>query len=83
MRAGDRTLIPVAALLWGLQFAFLNPSIGLLLASLYDASAAQVGWALAAYNISGFVSTMIVTPPAGSRQSPLRGIELPIQPARL
>lgn len=60
MRAGDRTLIPVAALLWGLQFAFLNPSIGLLLASLYDASAAQVGWALAAYNISGFVSTMIV-----------------------
>jgi len=60
VRAGDRTLIPVAALLWGLQFAFLNPSIGLLLASLYDASAAQVGWALAAYNISGFVSTMIV-----------------------
>ena len=60
MRVGDRTLIPAAALLWGLQFAFLNPSIGLLLASLYDASPAQVGWALAAYNISGFVSTMIV-----------------------
>jgi len=52
--------VPAAALLWGLQFAFLNPSIGLLLASLYDASAVQVGWALAAYNVSGFVSSMIV-----------------------
>ena len=60
VRRSDATLVPAAALLWGLQFAFLNPSIGLLLASLYDASPAQVGWALAAYNVSGFVSTMVV-----------------------
>lgn len=32
-RGDGRALIPTAALLWGLQFAFLNPSIGLLLAS--------------------------------------------------
>lgn len=58
---GSRSLlIPGAALLWGLQFAFLNPTIGLLLAALYGATPGQVGWALTAYNISGFVSTLIV-----------------------
>ncbi len=59
-RRGNGTLVSASALLWGLQFAFLNPSVGLLLVALYDATPAQVGWALAAYNISGFVSTLIV-----------------------
>ncbi len=58
--ARDRALIPVAALLWGLQFAFLNPTIGLILVALYHATPGQVGWALAAYNISGFLSTLVV-----------------------
>ena len=39
-----RLLIPSAALLWGLQFAFLNPALALLLVALFDANAAEVGW---------------------------------------
>ncbi|HET7761325.1 MAG TPA: hypothetical protein VFL46_03125, partial [Phycicoccus sp.] len=60
-RAGrPRLLLPVSALLWGTQFAFLNPAIGLLLVSLYGATPGEVGLALAAYNVSGFVSTLVV-----------------------
>jgi SET family sugar efflux transporter-like MFS transporter len=60
-RAGTpRLLLPVSALLWGTQFAFLNPAIGLLLVSLYGATPGEVGLALAAYNVSGFVSTLVV-----------------------
>jgi hypothetical protein len=51
-----RLLIPSAALLWGLQFAFLNPALALLLVALFDATAAEVGWVLAVYNGSGFGS---------------------------
>ncbi|HMM96887.1 MFS transporter [Phycicoccus sp.] len=60
--AGHRRalLVPTAALLWGTQFAFLNPAIGIILVSLYGASATEVGFALAAYNVSGFVSTLVV-----------------------
>jgi SET family sugar efflux transporter-like MFS transporter len=57
---GARLLVPGAALLWGTQFAFLNPAIGLLLVSLYGATPREVGMALAAYNVSGFVSTLVV-----------------------
>jgi SET family sugar efflux transporter-like MFS transporter len=57
---GPRLLLPVSALLWGTQFAFLNPAIGLLLVSLYGATPGEVGVALAAYNVSGFVSTLVV-----------------------
>jgi hypothetical protein len=39
-----RLLIPSAALLWGLQFAFLNPALALLLVALFDASAREVGF---------------------------------------
>lgn len=56
----DRLLVPASALLWGIQFAFLNPAIGIILVSLYDATPGQVGVALAAYNVSGFVSTLVV-----------------------
>jgi len=53
-------LVPASALLWGLQFAFLNPAIGIILVTLYDATPGEVGLALAVYNISGFVSTLVV-----------------------
>jgi hypothetical protein len=39
-----RLLVPSAALLWGLQFAFLNPALALLLVALFDASAREVGF---------------------------------------
>ena len=31
----DRALLSVSALLWGVQFAFLNPAIGIILVTLY------------------------------------------------
>jgi SET family sugar efflux transporter-like MFS transporter len=34
----DRALLSVSALLWGVQFAFLNPAIGIILVTLYDAT---------------------------------------------
>jgi SET family sugar efflux transporter-like MFS transporter len=55
-----RFLIPSAALLWGLQFAFLNPALALLLVALFDATAAEVGWVLAVYNASGFVASLVL-----------------------
>src|SRR5215216_4805466 len=55
-----RLLIPSAALLWGLQFAFLNPALALLLVVLFDATAAEVGWVLAVYNGSGFVASLVL-----------------------
>jgi SET family sugar efflux transporter-like MFS transporter len=55
-----RLLIPSAALLWGLQFAFLNPALALLLVALFDATAAEVGWVLAVYNGSGFVASLVL-----------------------
>ena len=42
-----RLLVPASALLWGLQFAFLNPAIGIILVTLYDATPGEVGLALA------------------------------------
>lgn len=69
---GGGLLIGSASLLWGLQFAFLNPTIGLLLVVLYDATPAQVGWSLAAYNVSGFISTLIVPARADRRGDYLR-----------
>lgn len=53
-------LIRAASLLWGTQFAFLNPAIALLLVSLYGASVQEVGWVLAIYQASGFVASIIV-----------------------
>ena len=53
-------LIGASALFWGLQFAFLNPALALLLATVFDASAGQIGWALAIYNAGGFVASLLV-----------------------
>ncbi|WP_051423247.1 MFS transporter [Arthrobacter sp. MA-N2] len=55
-----RLLVPSAALLWGLQFAFLNPALALLLVALFNASPAEVGWVLAVYNASGFVASLLL-----------------------
>lgn len=55
-----RLLVSSAALLWGLQFALLNPALALLLVALYDATPADVGWVLAVYNAGGFVAALLV-----------------------
>lgn len=63
----SRLLMSGSALLWGLQFAFLTPSIGIILVALYSATPGEVGWALMLYNISGFISTLVV-PSRADRQ---------------
>ncbi|WP_241707813.1 MULTISPECIES: MFS transporter [Arthrobacter] len=55
-----RLLVPSAALLWGFQFAFLNPALALLLVALFNATPAEVGWVLAVYNASGFVASLLL-----------------------
>src|SRR3954470_10499201 len=55
-----RLLVPSAALLWGLQFAFLNPALALLLVTLFDATPGQVGTVLAVYNASGFIASLLL-----------------------
>lgn len=59
-RSAHRLLVPTTALLWGLQIAFLNPALALILVSLYDASTADVGVVLGVYNASGFVASVLV-----------------------
>lgn len=70
-----RLLIPSAALLWGLQFAFLNPALALLLVALFDATAADVGWVLAVYNGSGFVASLILPSYADRSENWVFGID--------
>jgi MFS transporter, SET family, sugar efflux transporter len=67
-----RLLVPSTALLWGLQIAFLNPALALILVSLYGASTAEVGWVLAVYNASGFVASLLVPAYADRREDYLR-----------
>ena len=67
-----RLLVPASALFWGLQFAFLNPVLALLLVSLFDATAVEVGWALAIYNTSGFVASLLIPAYADRRGEYLR-----------
>lgn len=62
-------LIPSSALLWGLQFAFLNPVLALLLVSLFNATAADVGWVLAVYNASAFLASLLVPAYADRRKN--------------
>ncbi|WP_167132880.1 MFS transporter [Paramicrobacterium chengjingii] len=56
----NRSITAVSALLWGFQFAFLNPVLAILLAALYGASIADVGWVLAVYNAAGFVASLAI-----------------------
>ena len=67
-----RLLVPTAALLWGMQIAFLSPALALILVTLYDASTAQVGWILMVYNASGFVASLLVPSYADRREDYLR-----------
>jgi SET family sugar efflux transporter-like MFS transporter len=55
-----RLLVPSTVLLWGLQFAFLNPALALLLVALFHASDAEVGLALALYNAGGFAAALLL-----------------------
>ncbi|MFH8253071.1 MFS transporter [Microbacterium sp. B2969] len=57
---GARVSVQTAAFTWGLQFAFLNPALALLLSTQLHATDAQVGLALALYNASGFVASLII-----------------------
>jgi len=50
----------LAALAWGLQFAFLNPALALVLTLQLHASTAQVGLVLALYNGSGFIASLVL-----------------------
>ncbi|MFC7945306.1 MFS transporter [Microbacterium oxydans] len=53
-------LWPAATLLWALQFSVFTPILAALLVSLYGATASQVGLSLVAYNVGGFVASVIV-----------------------
>ena len=57
---------------WGLQFAFLNPVLALLLVALFDATPGEVGWVLTVYNASGFVASLLVPAYADRRDDYLR-----------
>jgi SET family sugar efflux transporter-like MFS transporter len=67
-----RALIPAGALLWGLQFAFLNPALALLLVTVYDATPGEVGWVLAIYNTGGFIASLLVPAYADRRRDYVR-----------
>jgi len=56
----NRLLVPSTALMWGLQIAFLSPSLALILTTLYGATMTEVGWVLAIYNASGFVASLVI-----------------------
>lgn len=58
--ARGRLLWPVAAWFWALQFAVLNPLLAVLLVEVYGATPSQVGWVLGAYNVGGFVASLVV-----------------------
>ena len=59
-------------MLWGLQIAFLIPTLALILVTLYDPSTAEVGWILTVYNASGFVAALLVPSYADRREDYLR-----------
>ncbi|MGO1683729.1 MAG: MFS transporter [Brachybacterium sp.] len=64
----NRLLVPTSALMWGLQIAFLSPSLALILATLYGADTTEIGWVLAIYNASGFLASLVVPAWADRRQ---------------
>ena len=67
-----RLLVSSSALLWGFQFAFLTPTMALILITLFDATTAEVGWVLAVYNASGFVAALVVPSYADRKADYLR-----------
>ncbi|MGC3994836.1 MAG: MFS transporter [Propionicimonas sp.] len=69
-----RPLVPLTALLWGLQFAFLSPALALILVGVYGATPGEVGWVLAIYNASGFVFSLVLPGWADRRGQYLLGL---------
>ncbi|MGN8025551.1 MFS transporter [Microbacterium sp. 22242] len=67
-----RLLVGSSALFWGLQFAFLNPVLALLLVALYRATPAEVGWVLAVFNTSGFIASLVLPAYADRKREYLR-----------
>lgn len=67
-------VVPTAAFAWGLQFAFFNPALALILAGHFNATAAQIGLALGLYNVSGFVSSLVIPLLADRRRNYLTPI---------
>ena len=67
-----RLLTPSAALLWGLQYALLNPALALLLVSVYGATASEVGWILGLYGAAAFLASVIIPRYAARRPDSLR-----------
>lgn len=55
-----KLLVPSSALLWGLQLAFLSPSLALILVNLYGATTGEVGWVLGIYNVGGFIASLLL-----------------------
>lgn len=56
----NRIVQMASALFWGLQFAFLIPSLALMLSSLYRASSGQIGVVLMVYNAVGFLVAIAI-----------------------
>jgi SET family sugar efflux transporter-like MFS transporter len=73
-RGPGTLLVSTAALTWGLQFAFFNPALALVLAGPFGATDAQIGLALALYNASGFVCSLVIPMIADRRGSYLSAI---------
>ncbi len=64
--SAGRLLWPTAACFWALQFAVLNPLLAVLLVTLYQATPTQVGLILGAYNVGGFIVSLVI-PTAADR----------------
>ncbi|MFC0675197.1 hypothetical protein [Brachybacterium hainanense] len=64
--------MPSSALLWGLHSSLLSPALAIILATLYDASTADIGWTLAVYNAGGFVASLAIPAWADRRRSYLQ-----------
>ncbi len=63
----NRRLGMLAAGMWGMQAAFMGPTLALLLVMLYGASASQVGAVVAVYNASGFLASLVIPARADRR----------------
>lgn len=71
-RTLQKLLSSTSALLWGLQFAILNPALALLLVTLFSATPADVGGVLAVYNAGGFAAALALPAWADRRRDYVR-----------
>ena len=73
-----RLLNPSASLLWGLQYALLNPALAYLLVSVYQATPSEVGWILGVYGTGAFLASLIIPRYAARRPDSLRPVLLAV-----